>query len=131
MKKIYLPLLIMLTLAPFLVTADPIDNIANLLRQGNIRELSNLFADNVDLSLLGDENVYSKLQAGQILEKFFAQNKPKTIKLLHRINSNPNYTFGVLLMNTGSGTYRIAFTLKETGGVLALIAFTIETEKVK
>ena len=120
-----------LLMVPVLTPADPIDKIANFIRQGNITELSKLFADNVELSLLGDENVYSRLQTEQILNKFFSQNKPKTIKLLHKVNSNPNYGFGVLLVTTSTGVYRIAVTLKETAGTLVLIAFSIETEKVK
>lgn len=78
-----------------------------------------------------DDNVYSKAQAGLILDKFFNQNKPKAVKMLHRINSNPNYRFGVLIVNTGKDTFRVAFTLKETDGSLMLIEFRIETEKVK
>jgi len=131
MKKLYLPLFMVLLMAPILIPADPIDKIASLVRQGNIPELSKLFADNVELSVLGDENIYSRLQTEQILNKFFSQNKPKAIKLLHKVNSNPNYGFGVLLVTTSTGVYRIAVTLKETGGTLVLIAFSIETEKVK
>ncbi|HWZ03164.1 MAG TPA: DUF4783 domain-containing protein [Mucilaginibacter sp.] len=131
MKKFYLPLFIILLMAPAVIPPDSIDKIATLIRQGNIPELSKLFADNVDVSVLGDENIYSKLQAEQILNKFFSQNKPKTIRLLHKVNSNPNYGFGVLLVSTNSGVYRVAVTLKGTGGSLALIEFRIETEKVK
>lgn len=131
MKKYYMPLLIFLLIAPALTSADPIDKIANLLRQGNIPELSKLFADNVELSVPGDESIYSRLQTEQILNKFFNQNKPKTIKLLHKVNSNPNYGFCVLLLTTTNGVYRIAVTLKANAGTLAIIEFRIETEKVK
>ncbi|MDR3693311.1 DUF4783 domain-containing protein [Mucilaginibacter sp.] len=131
MKNYCLPLLIVLLMAPVRPPADPIDKIANLVRQRNIPELSKLFADNVELSILGDENVYSRLQTEQILTKFFSQNEPKTIKLLHKVNSNPKYGFGVLLMTANTGVYRIAVTLKETAGTLSIIEFRIETDKVK
>jgi hypothetical protein len=131
MKKLCLPLFIFLIMSPILSPADPIDKIAALIRQGNMTELTKLFADNVEVSILGEENVYSKLQTAQILAKFFSLNKPETLRLLHKVNSNPNYGFGVLLMTANSGIYRISITLKETGGILAIIEFTIETEKVK
>lgn len=131
MKKLYLPLFIVLMIAPVLISADPIDKVANLIRQRNIAELSKSFADNVELSVLGDENIYSRLQTEQILTRFFSQNEPKTIKLLHKVNSNPNYHFGVLLMTTNTGVYRIAVTMKETAGTLSIIEFRIETDKVK
>ncbi|HAL83754.1 MAG TPA: DUF4783 domain-containing protein [Mucilaginibacter sp.] len=108
-----------------------VNRVAELIKQGNIHGLSKLFAPNVEVTLMEDDNVYSKAQAGLILDKFFNQHKPKAVKMLHRINSNPNYRFGVLIVNTGKDTFRVAFTLKETDGSLMLIEFRIETEKVK
>jgi len=131
MKLLYLPFLFIVTIAMSFSAADPIDKVATLIRQGNIAELSKSFADNVEVTILGNENVYSKPQAELIIDKFFAQNKPVTVKMLHKVNSNPNYRFGVLIVNTDKGVYRIAFTLKGTGSNLLLIEFRIETEKVK
>ena len=131
MKLFYNPVLILLYLLPGVQTADPINSVADLIKQGNIHELSKLFAPNVEVTLMEDDNVYSKAQAELILGKFFNQNKPKAVKILHKINSNPNYKFGVLIVNTGKDTFRVAFTLKETEGSLMLIEVRIETEKVK
>ena len=111
--------------------ADPIDRIAALIRQGNIHEIARSFADNIEVTIPGDENVYSKAQAELIIDKFFSENKPRTVKMLHKVNSNPNYQFGVLIMNTDKGVYRIAYTLKGSGGNLVLIEFRIEPDKVK
>jgi len=130
MKLLYLAL-VTIMLFPGSKPGDPIDNIAALIRQGNIRELSKSFADNVEITVLGEANVYSKAQAALILDRFFSQNKPESVKMLHKVNSNPNYRFGVLIMNTNKGTYRIAFTLKGTDNNPVLIEFRIETEKVK
>ncbi|MDF2434119.1 MAG: hypothetical protein JWP44_3750 [Mucilaginibacter sp.] len=129
MKQPYL-LLLILCVSPvrFLLT-DPIDDIAGFIRQGNIQQLSTLFAPSVEISLLGEENVYSKVQAELILDKFFNQNKPKAVKMLHRIDSNPNYLFGVLIVNTDKGTFRIACTLKQVDGSIKLIEMRIEPEK--
>jgi Na+-transporting NADH:ubiquinone oxidoreductase subunit NqrC len=131
MKLFYTPVFILLYLLPGVQTADPINSVAELIRQDNIHELSKLFAPNVEVTLMDDDNVYSKAQTELILDKFFNQNKPKAVKILHKINSNPNYKFGVLIVNTGKDTFRVAFTLKDTDGSLMLIEFRIETEKVK
>ena len=131
MKQLYLPLLIILYMVPGVVATDPIDKVAELIRQGNIRELSKIFASNVEITMLNEENVYSKIQAGLIVDKFFSQNKPVSVKMLHKVNSNPNYLFGVLILNTQNGPFRIAYTLKDTEGSLMLIELRIETEKVK
>jgi len=131
MKLLYLPLSIMLYLVPAVSVADPVDKVVQLLRLGNIHELSGLFASNIEVTILGDENVYSRAQAEVILDKFFSQNKPKSVKMLHKINSNPNYLFGVLIAGTNNGTFRIAFTLKQTGSNFTMIELRIEKDKVK
>jgi len=130
MKLHYLPLFIILYLVPAVSVADPIDKVAELVRQGNIHELFKLFAPNVEVTIPGDKNVYATAQAELILDNFFNQNKPTSVKILHKINSNSNYRLGVLIMNTNKGSYRVAFTLKQTDGNLMIIEFRIEAAKV-
>ncbi|MDO3644505.1 MAG: DUF4783 domain-containing protein [Mucilaginibacter sp.] len=129
MKLLYMPVLILLYLLP--VTTGPLEKVAELFRQANVAELTKLFAANVEITMQNDENLYSKTQAGIILDKFFSQNKPVSVKVLHKINSSQNYVFGVLILNTQKGPYRIAVTLKQTGGTSELTELRIETEKVK
>jgi len=130
MKLHYLPLFVILYLIPAVSFADPIDKVAELTRQGSIHELSKLFAANVEVSIPGGETV-SNAQANFILDKFFNDNKPTSVKILHKINSNSNYRFGVLIINTNNGVFRAAFTLKQTEGNLTIIEFRIEKAKVK
>ncbi|MGF7076432.1 DUF4783 domain-containing protein [Mucilaginibacter sp. 3215] len=131
MKLIYLPSFIFLLLLPYASSADAIDNVANLLKTGNTKELSKLFANNVEITIMEDENVYSQNQATVILDKFFARNKPKGIKLLHKINSGGNYHFGVYILNTDKGEFRVAITLKDAGKGTNVVELKIEDEKVK
>lgn len=130
MKKIYLPLLFMLLLV-IVPAADPTDTVATLIGQGNTHELAKYFAQSVEVTIVDAENVYTKTQAELVLDKFFSQNKPQGAKILHKVTSNPNYRFAVLILTTDKGTYRVAYTMKETDGRLALIELRIETEKVK
>lgn len=129
MKLSYLPLVFILCLVS-VFAADPIDKVADFIRQGNVPELSKMFAPNVEMTILGEENVYSKDQSEVILEKFFNQNKPLAVKILHKVNSNPNYLFGVLNLTTDKGTFRVSYTLKDTNGSQRLIELRIETEKL-
>ena len=131
MKLLYLPLLIILRLLPAVSFTDPIDKVAELIRAGNIHDLSALFAPNIEITILDEENVYSKAQAVVVLENFFNENRPRSVKLLHKINSNPNYQFGVLIFASDKATFRITYTLKESNQSWVLIELRIETEKVK
>ena len=110
---------------------DPVTQFAELLGKGNSHEMARFFAPTIELTLLDDANTYSKAQAEIILDKFFTLNKPNSSKMLHKINSNANFSFGVVILNTDKGPYRAAFTLKDNGGALQLIELRIETVKVK
>jgi len=130
MKLKCLPILVLLYLVPTACLANgPIEKVAELIRQGNARELAKLFAASVDISILDNANVYSKTQAEQILDKFFKENKPASIKLLHRVNSNATYNFAVLLLTTDKGKYRVSYTMKEFEGAMVVVELRIETEK--
>lgn len=130
MKLVYLPLLALLML--FNPTAtDQIDKVAELLGKGNAPELAKMFAANIDVKVGTEEDTYSKAQAQIIIEKFFAQNKPSGVKILHRVNSSANYRFAVVLLNTDKGPYRVAFNLKGDAGSMQLIELRIEPDKGK
>lgn len=132
MKLKYLPSFIfLLLLLPYASSADVIDNVANLLKAGNTRELSKLFTNNVEITIMEEENVYSQSQATVILDKFFAKNKPQGIKLLHKVNSGGNYHFGVYILSTDKGEFRVAITLKDAGKSTNVVELKIEDEKVK
>lgn len=129
MKLRYFPLLTLLFLIPLAVKADDIEKIADLIKQGNAHELAKMFSSNVDMNILDETNVYSKAQSEMILDKFFKENKPRTTKLLHRVSSNPNYNFGVVILTTDKGKFRISYTLREINKVMVVIELRIETEK--
>jgi Domain of unknown function (DUF4783) len=129
MKTFFLPVLFILFILPAAPGADPIDKVADLIRKGNIQGLSKLFAADVEITFPENENIYSKAQATMILDRFFSQNKPRAVRMLHKVNSNPNYSFGVLIVDTDNGPYRIAYTLKESDGQSMIIDFRIEVEK--
>jgi len=132
MKKVCLCLfLFILYIARTFADDDPVSKVAAIIRQANMHELSALMAENIDVAVPGDENTYSKTRAAAVLTNFFNQNRPVSVKILHKINSSAKYHFGVLLMNTGKGVYRIALTFKEVNGAFQLIELRIETEKVK
>jgi hypothetical protein len=131
MKLICLPLMILLLLISSAFNADPIDSVTSLLGQGNVTELSKLFAPDIELTILNEEDTYSKIQATDVLNKFFVEHKPKKIKLLHKVNSNKKFLFGVSILTSTNGTYRIAYMLSETTNHMQIIELRIENEKTK
>jgi hypothetical protein len=130
MKLSYLASIILLFLVPLAVKADPIGNVMILLRQGNTPELMKQFSDNVEVTILNDDNTLDKKSASPALTTFFIQNKPLRATLFHRLDSNPDYQFAVVLLYTDKGTYRIAYTICKKEG-MKIIELRIENQKTK
>ncbi|QEC75581.1 DUF4783 domain-containing protein [Mucilaginibacter ginsenosidivorax] len=132
MKLLYLSSFLLLLLMPGMVAADAMDNVANLIKQGNSKEIGKLFAPTVEMTVMAEEQSYSQTQATSVLGDFFTKHKPQTIKLLHKVNSSASIQLGVYILTTADKQeYRIAFTLKDVGGTMRIIELGIEDEKVK
>lgn len=130
MKLLYLPLLALL-LFPVSPT-DTVDTVAQLIGKGAVHEIAKLFPAEVEIGLPGTEqDTHAKAAAVGILEKFFAQNKPLSIKILHKINNGGNFQYGVVILSTAKGPYRVSFNLKNENGSVQLIKILIEPEKVR
>jgi len=131
MKLIYLSSLVVLFIFTAAFQSDKIDNIAGFIKQGNTPEIVKLCASTVEMTVMGQEDTYSKRQVEDALNKFFSKNKPQHVQLLHKVNSNQKFLFGVVILNSTGGTYRIAYTLNETEGAMKIIELRIEVEKTK
>jgi hypothetical protein len=124
-----LPLLTLLFLLPTVVKAGPIEKIAELFKKGSASEIAAYFSANLDIIVMNEANTYAKAQAEMLLDKFFKEHKPHTVKILHRISSNANYNYAVILLATDKGKFRITYTMKEVGNAMEIIEMRIESEK--
>ncbi|HYK76269.1 MAG TPA: DUF4783 domain-containing protein [Daejeonella sp.] len=111
------------------VHQDIVNNITGYLKTANTREISKNLASTVELTILSEENVYSKVQAELILKDFFAKHQPVSTKIIRRLDSNPNYHFAVVQLNTTTGTFRVNFSLKDTGGRFLITDMRIDFNK--
>ena len=80
--------------------ADVVDDVTALLKAGNTKELSKFLASSVEVTLVTEENTLTKPQAEAALKEFFAKHVPASVKIVHRLTSNPNYRFAVVILNT-------------------------------
>ena len=91
------------------------DEIATALKTGNAKGLSKYFSSTIDLSVLDEEDVYSKAQAELILKNFFTRHSPKSFKIMHRGTSKLGLKYTIGTLETSKGTYRVTFYVKKTG----------------
>ncbi|KAF0237245.1 MAG: hypothetical protein FD181_2079 [Prolixibacteraceae bacterium] len=110
-----------------LVKAQVPDEIIQSLKTGDSKTLSAYFNQNVELVVLENDNVYSKAQAQQIVNKFFSSNPPESFTIIHQGGKEgAQYVIGNLV--TGKGTYRVYFLLKKSGGKDYIHQLRIESQ---
>lgn len=99
-----------------IVHADVFDEISAALKTGDSKSLSKFFSNTVDLTIVNQEEVYSKVQAEQILRDFFNKNTPKSFSIIHQglSKEGARYAIGSLVTSQGI-TYRTYFFVKQQG----------------
>ncbi|SEA01155.1 protein of unknown function [Pedobacter hartonius] len=108
---------------------DIVDTLSGLFKSANSKEISKNFSSSVELSINEEEDVYPKAQAEQIIREFFTKNPPVSSAVIHLINTNPNYRFGILALNTKNGKFRVAITLKKTANTFFITELRVEPDK--
>jgi hypothetical protein len=107
--------------------AEP-DEINAALKTGKVSVLKQAMNSTVELVILEKENVYSKIQAEQILKQFFQTHQPISFTVLHNGGSdNSQYYIGNL--KTQKGTYRVYYLLKTKEKETLLYQLRIENDE--
>jgi hypothetical protein len=128
MKLLYLSFILSLAvLQPR--TDDAIERTISFMKQGNLPELYKTFAPSIDLSVSDAQDTYPKQKAEAVLNTFFAKNQPVGAKLVHKIESNPDLLYAVILLTTKGGNYRVSFSLKNNKGTYQITELSIQEEK--
>ncbi len=72
--------------------------IVDAVAAGDINTLSNSFASQVEMDILGKKDNYSDYQAKKIIENFFKQHNPTSFKIVHKcdLDSTSFYLMGEL-----------------------------------
>lgn len=125
----YIIALSLLLLFKIVNASEIIDDVAMAFKTGNVKALSNYFSSTLELNILNDEDIYSSVQAEMILKNFFEKHKPYSSKVIHKVISNANYKFGVIILNTSNGSFRTSYELKNTGGKFLITQIRIEENK--
>lgn len=115
-------LLLFAPLGVFAAQGNPaMDAIARALGSGDAEALSKYFGDNVEISILDKEQLYTKAKATDVLRGFFNTNKPKGFSQVHKGTSRENndqYCIGNL--TSAAGDYRVYLYLKVNGNAVTV-----------
>ncbi|MCY1535654.1 hypothetical protein D9M68_710680 [compost metagenome] len=111
------------------VQGDIVDDLILQFKNGNAKEIAKNFAPSVELLIIDQEDVYSKAQSEQILRDFFVKNSPLKATVIHRLNSNPNFKYGIFSLQTKNLKYRVTITLMKQKNANAFLITELRIEK--
>jgi hypothetical protein len=81
-------------------------------RTGNAKELAKFFDKNIELEILGTDNVYTKAHAEQILKSFFEQHPVKDFTVLFEGGKEASQYYAIGKLITSKETFRINLLFK-------------------
>jgi len=111
--------------------ADIVDDLSLYFKAGDSKNIAKNFASTIELIIGDEEDVYSKVQAEQIIRDFFIKHPPVKTTISHKINTNPNYRFGVITLSTSlKENFRISVTMKKNNNSFFIIT-ELRIEQVK
>ena len=97
------------------------------IKKGEAKTVALFFNENIEMSIEGDENVYSSRQAEFVLQKFFRSHKPKSFMINHQGNKN-NTSYIIANLETFNGNYKMVFLLKKSEHTVKIHQLRIENE---
>lgn len=104
------------------------DDVVAGLKKGDVSMLAKHFDSNVDVTLLGDSNTYSKSQATEVLKSFFAKNSVSNFKVIHNVDSKSGSSESIVGQITAGGkSYRVFILLSNAGSKQIIQEISIKT----
>jgi len=86
-------------------------DIAIAFKVGSAEELARYFNSTIELVILDNEDVYSKVQAEQIVDNFFTNHYPKSFEFIHQ-GGKEETEFAIGKLITFNGTFRVYILIK-------------------
>ncbi len=86
-------------------------DIAVAFKVGSAEELARYFNNTIELVILDNEDVYSNVQAQQIIDNFFTDHYPKSFEFVHQ-GGKEESKFAIGKLVTFNGTFRVYILIK-------------------
>jgi hypothetical protein len=104
------------------------DDIATALRQGQAFKVSAHFHEKVDILILDEGDLVTKLEAEKMLYDFFYQKKITNFEILHRGDSNGGLIYIIGKLSTSSDNYRVSYYITNNKENAKIQQFFIDAE---
>lgn len=105
---------------PSTQAATALDDVCRAIGTGNVEQLAAVMDAEVELSILDNEDLYSRDDAKAALQKFFSRVSPSSFGKVHQGSSksaDAEYCIGTLA--TAQGAFRVyVYVARKGGGVI-------------
>lgn len=129
MKKIITLITLLLTLqVGFAQGHEAVFNkVTAAVKAGNSQVLSGYMNTSVEVTVPDADQAFSATQATQVLKKFFSDNPPQSVRVMHKGQSGANH-YQTGEVTTAKGTYDMNIFIKEINGKFLITQIRFELE---
>lgn len=97
--------------------AEVVSSVKEAIRAGSSKECARFLNQNVDVTLDGEMNSYSKTQAEYILRDFFKNNPPASFDIVHQGSSKGGLRFAIGQYLSNDNTFRVFMRIKKVNNL--------------
>lgn len=124
-KYLFLLFIVLINISAFGQESEA-NSIAAFFKVGDVKGISGYFPESIDMTIVETEDVFSKVQATQILSQFFKTNSPSDFVVKHKGSSKGGDYYQIGTLKTNKGSYRVTFFLKKDKGQVFIKRLKIE-----
>ncbi|UII22770.1 DUF4783 domain-containing protein [Fulvivirga ligni] len=93
---------------------DIINDVKEAIKTGSSKEIAKFFNQNVDVTLDGEMQSYSKTQAEFVMKDFFKNNPPTSFTIVHQGASKGGLPYAIGQYLSNDQTYRVWVRIKSS-----------------
>jgi len=105
-----------------------LDSIGKIIINNNAQQLCNFVDENIDITLVDEDQTYSKDQATLVLAEFFKKNTVHRFEVLHKGSSGNNAEFAIAKVDTSTTSFRTYILINKINDIYKLIELRFEEE---
>jgi hypothetical protein len=104
------------------------EDITAAFKSGNAFEISAFFPEQVDITVLEESDLLSKLEAEKMIYDFFYAHPPTKFEILHQGKSKTGQEYTIGNLTTKNGTFRVSIYINKTAKSEYIQQLIIDTE---
>lgn len=104
------------------------DDINAAIKSGSAFKVSAFFDNKVDITILEESDLLSKLEAEKMLYEFFYTHHPTDFKVLHHGESTSGSEYTIGQLSTDNGSFRVSYYINKSENSEYIQQMSIDTE---